>query len=150
MELLRARASGSTLLEAVVATAIIALALAIAYPSVSEGIDAARLQGAADQSRLFLLDAQQLADRHRQAVLLRIDPSSSRIVSISEDGRWERVLELPRALRVVAPAKVLEAIMYPGGPLPQLHLALASSRGARSGFRVDPFRGTLEEWGDGN
>jgi type II secretory pathway pseudopilin PulG len=146
MKRLSPRAAGTTLLEAVVATALVALALAVAYPSVSEGVEAARLRAAADEARMLLLDAQHFADRHRQAVLLRIDPSLSRLDSLSEDGQWDSVLMIPAPLRIVVPAEAMEAILHPGGALPEVHLALASSRGARAGFRVDSFRGTLQGW----
>ena len=145
-----AKAAGITLLEAVIATAIIALALAIAYPPVSVGVEAVRLQWAADQARVFLLDTQQFADRHRRTVLLRIDPGWSRIESISEDGSAERVLNLPGEFRIAAPAEVFEAIVLPGAALPEVHFVLASRRGARSGFRVDLSTGSIEALGGGS
>ena len=149
MQVRSARAAGITLLEAAIATAIIALAIAIAYPPVSVGVETARLQWAVDQARLFLLDTQQFAERHRRAVLLRIDPGSSRIESFSEDGSAERVLQLPGEFRIVAPTEVFEAIVLPGAALPEVQLVLASRRGTRSGFRVDFSTGTLEALGDG-
>ena len=149
MQVRSARVAGITLLEAAVATAIVALAIAIAYPPVSAGVETARLHSAVDQARLFLLDTQQFADRHRRAVLLRIDPGSSRIESYSEGGSAERVLHLPGEFRIAAPAEVFEAIVLPGAVLPEVHLVLASRRGTRAGLRVDLSTGTLEALGDG-
>ena len=128
------------------AMAIVSLALGIAYPAVVEGIDVARLRASSDQVRTFVLGAQQFADRHRQAVLLRIDPVSGRIVSLGEDGRPERVLNLPPTLRIYEPAQPLDVILFPGAGLPSLRVALVSGRGVRDGFQVDPFRGTFESW----
>lgn len=144
-----ARSAGSTLLEAAIATAIIALALAIAYPPVSERIETGRLQSAASQAGIFVLDAQHYADRHRQAVLLRIDPASWTFESFSEDGRSERVLQLPSEFRIAAPAEIFEAVILPGAALPELHFVLASNQGARFGFRIDPSSGTLLALGGG-
>ena len=137
------------MIEVAVATAIIALALAISYPSVSEGIEAARLRTAADRAGTLLLDCQQFASRHRQAVLVSIVPGLSRIEALSEDGAWQRTLDLPKSLRIVAPAKRATLIVQPWGALPQVQLAIASSRGARSGFRTDPLEGTILHWVSG-
>ena len=146
MRPLSSRSAGSTLLEAIVAMTLVFLALGIAYPAVVEGLDVVRLRTSLDQVKTFVLGAQQFADRHRQAVLLRIDPVSGRIVSLSEDGRLERSLSLLPTIRIYEPAQPLDVILLPGAGLPSLQVALGSGRGARDGFQVDPFRETFENW----
>ena len=146
MRPLSSRSAGSTLLEAIVAMAIVSLALGIAYPAVVGGLDVMRLCASSDEVKTFVLGAQQFADRHRQAVLLRIDPVSGRIVTVSEDGRQKRSLNLSPPIRIYEPAQPLDVILLPGSGLPGLHVALVSDRGARDGFQVDPLRGTFESW----
>ena len=142
-------AAGATLVEVIAASAIIALALAISYPTAIEAVESARARAWAERARAFVVSAGHLADRHRQAVLLRIRPDAHRLESQREDGRQGRSLEFPPSLRVVEPTGDLDAVILPGGSLPAVGIVLATGRGARAGFRVDPLAGRIEHWQGG-
>ena len=98
----------------------------------------------------MLLDAQRFAERHRTAVLVRIEPAANRIELLSGDGRWQRSLALPGSLRVAEPRDVLEAVVAEGGALPDLQVAFVTADNVRAGFRTDPLDGTFESWSGGN
>lgn len=142
-------ARGVTLLEALVALILIGLAAAISFPAASAGIEAARVRTAADEAKTFLLEAQQFADRYRQAVLLRVDPANGRIAAHSADGEWTRMLAFDSRLRIGVPEEVLETVLQPGAALPPLSLALAGAGGKHSGFQVNGLLGDLVEWESG-
>lgn len=139
-------ARGVTLLEALVALILIGLAAAISFPAASAGIEAARVRTAADEAKTFLLEAQQFADRYRQAVLLRVDPANGRIAAHSADGEWTRMLAFDSRLRINVPEEVLETVLRPGAALPPLSLAVVGAGGQHSGFRVNGLLGDLVEW----
>ena len=139
-------ASGISLLEALVALTLIGLAAAISFPVASDAVSAARVRTAVDEAQKFLLDAQLFADRHRQAVLVRIDPQPGRLSAYSADGAWTQSLDLDSRLQVAAPAQPREAVLQPGAALPPLHLSLTSAGGQHSGVLVDPLMGDFEQW----
>ena len=142
-------ARGITLLEALVAITLVALAAAISFPAASAGIEAARVRAAADEAKTLLLNAQQFADRHRQAVLVQIDPATSRIAVRSADGRWSRLLNFDSRLHIDAPSKTFEAVVQPGATLPPLSLGLVAEGGQRCGFQVGGLLGDFVDWDGG-
>lgn len=145
----RPSTAGATLVEVIVASAIIALGLAISYPSAIEAVESTRVRGSADQARALFVGAGHFADRHRQAVLVRIRPEARRLELHSEDGQLKRSLEFPSSLRVVEPSEDMEVVILPGGSLPSVGIVLASSRGTRAGFRTDPLDGRIKHWEGG-
>ena len=142
-------ARGVTLLEALVAITLVARAAAISFPAASAGVDAVRVRTAADEAKTFLLNAQLFADRHRQAVLVGIDPPLRRMTAHSADGSWTRLLAFDAGLRIDAPDTTSETVLQPGAALPPLSLALISAGGQRSGFRVGGLLGDLAHWEGG-
>ena len=142
-------ARGITLLEALVAITLVALAAAISFPAASAGIESARVRAAADEAKTLLLNAQQFADRHRQAVLVQIDPATSRIAVRSADGRWSRLLNFDSRLHIDAPSTTFETVVQPGAALPPLSLGLVAEGGQRSGFQVGGLLGGFVDWDGG-
>lgn len=139
-----AATAGGTLLEMILAATLVTLALGVSYPSVVRAIESARVRAAADEARTFLFACQQFADRNRQAVVVRVEPGLRRIDSRSEDGRWQRVLEIPSSVRVVSPPGPVTQILHPGIALPSIELSLESSAGIRSAVRTGPFGGPAQ------
>ena len=142
-------ARGVTLLEALVAITLVGLAAAISFPAASAGVDAVRVRAAADEAKTFLLATQRFADRHRQAVLLGIDPTLGRMTAHSADGKWTRSLALDTRLRIEVPDRIFETVVQPGAALPPLSLALIAESGQRSGFRVGGLLGDFADWESG-
>ena len=139
-------ASGATLMEVVIATALAALALAISYPALERGLEGMRLRTAAEQAGELLVSAQLYADRQREAVLMQIDPPSGQILATSESGRWERNLSLREPIRIAVPPTNRAILLHPGDLLPDLEISLAARGPASAGFRADPLQGAVTYW----
>ena len=139
-------ARGITLLEALVAITLVGLAAAISFPAASAGIEAARVRSAADEAKTFLLNAQQFADRRRQAVVVQINPTLSQIAAHSADGKWSRLLTFDSRLHIAVPDRAFVTVVQPGAALPPVSLAFVAEGGQRSGFRVGGLLGNLMEW----
>lgn len=139
-------ARGVTLLETLVAITLVALAAAISFPAASAGVDAVRVRTAADEAKTFLLEAQRFADRHRQVVLVGIDPPLGRMTAHSADGTWTRLLAFDTRLRIDVPDTSYETVLQPGAALPPLSLALIAEGGQHAGFRVSGLLGDIAHW----
>ena len=137
---------GATLIEALVACALVAMAMAISFPAAADAVESARLQTALGRSRAFLVSANHFADRYRQAVLLRGLPSEGTLQAVSEDGRWNRELSLPRDVSLVEPSAPWQLVLRPGDAMPAVRIVLASASGRRAGFQADPVRGEVQAW----
>ena len=137
------------MLEALAAITLLGLAAAISFPAASAAIEAARVRAAVGEARDFLLGAQRFADRHSQAVLVRIDPSRGRMTAHSADGEWTRLLAFDPRFPIDVPERPQEAVLRPGAALPPLELALLSQGGRRSGFRVGGLLGDFADWEGG-
>lgn len=143
----RRTSKGITVLEMAVVCLILFVAASVSYPSAAVAAESVRLQVASEDIRTLLLSARNFSDRHREAVLLRIQPAALEAGVLSEDGRWQRRIRIHPSLQFVQPLETIEAVLLPGGGLPHLAVVLASPGGARSGFRVDPLGATLTAWG---
>lgn len=143
---MKGAASGTTLMEAVIATALAALALAISYPAVERGLAAIRVRTAAERAGELLISAQLYADRQREAVLFQIDPPSGQLIATSEDSRWGRSLSLREPIRITVPTAEQSILLHPGDLLPDLEVTLAGRGPASAGFRADPLQGSLTYW----
>lgn len=137
---------GATLIEALVACALLAMAAAISFPAAADAVESARLRAALGRSRAFLVAASHFADRERQAVLVRVLPSEGALQAVSEDGRWKRELSLPPAVSLVEPSAPVQLVLRPGGAMPAVRIVLASPSGRRAGFQADPMRGAVQAW----
>ena len=138
--------SGATLVEAVIATALAALALAISYPALERSLEDIRLRTAAEQAGELLISAQLYADRQREAVLLQIDPLSGQMLVTSESSRWERNLSFREPIRITGPPANRKILLHPGELLPSLEISMAARGPARVGFRADPLHGAVTYW----
>ncbi len=143
---MKGAAAGVSLIEAVIVTALAALALAISYPAVDRSLDGLRLRTAAEEAGEFLISAQQYADRNREAVLLQIDPPSRRMLVTSASSNWQRNLAFREPVRFTVPANRRSVLLHPGDLLPNLAISLAARGPGRAGFQVDPLGGVLTDW----
>lgn len=140
---MRQPAAGVTLLEAVLAATLMALALAVAYPALDRGLEGVRLRALADEAATLLLEAQREANRSHEPVLVRIAVEPGAIRAVSADGGWRRELSLPRSVRFAAPSEPASLVLHPGGVLPGVDIGLRGRGPAGAGFRVDPLDGAL-------
>jgi prepilin-type N-terminal cleavage/methylation domain-containing protein len=138
--------SGITLIELMVAMAIVALMLGIAFPSMTAGLDSIALRTDTDRAATFFSQARLSADRLQQPVQLTSDPGKGELTAISVDGSWEDTLAFSDRVHVVFPAQKQSVILHPSTPAPRYRLLLESERGTRAGLSINIFTGTPETW----
>ena len=144
--------AGITLLELLVAMAIVGMIMAISFPSVTSGLDGVRLQATGRRVAAFINVARGQADRDQLPVEFQIDLNRNQVGAASADGRWERTLELAEGVRITAVWPALEGaenetrirrmILIPGVPPPRFRVQLETNRGRSLMVAVDPLTGT--------
>jgi len=141
---------GITLLELLVVVAILGLLAGITFPSVSSGLDAVRLNSAANSVASFFNAALNRAERRQQAVEIAISKGERTLRLRTTEPGFVRTLELPEGVTIRAVLPELPAeetlpvryfLLYPGGALPRFGLDIASPKGGRLIVRVDPITG---------
>lgn len=141
---------GITLLELLVVVAILGLLAGITFPSVSSGLDAVRLNSAANSVASFFNAALNRAERRQQAVEIAISKGERTLRLRTTEPGFVRTLELPEGVTIRAVLPELPAeetlpvryfLLYPGGALPRFGLDIASPKGGRLIVRVEPITG---------
>ena len=140
---------GITLIELLVAMAIIGLMLAITFPSFTAGLDGIVLRSDIDRAGSFFNQARLQADRLQQPVQLTADPGGRKLSAVSVDGSWEESFVLNGRCHIVFPRQKQSLILHPSTPAPRFRLLLESERGARVGLQINLFTGVPEDWNPG-
>ncbi len=140
---------GITLIELLVAMAIIGLMLAITFPSFTSGLDGLVLRSDVDRAGSFFSQARLQADRLQQPVQLTADPRGGKLTAVSVDGSWEEAVALDSRSNMIFPKEKQSVILHPSTPAPQFRLLLESERGARAGLQINIFTGVPEDWNPG-
>ena len=150
--------SGVTLIEMLIAMAIIGLMAAMATPSITAGLDSLRLRSASDQIIGFLNVALSRADTRQQAVEVVISPADGTITARSSDNGFNRKLEVASPIKILsvqpAPAASLEEaaaprrfLLYPGGAPPKITIEIGNSSGRKRLVSIDPVTGVPQSDG---
>jgi len=130
--------------------ALLGLLAGITFPSVSAGLDAVRLNAAANSLVSFFNAVLNQAERRQQAIEIAISKTEHRLRLRSVEPGLTRTLELPAGvtIRAVLPALPQEEdqpvryiILYPGGALPRFGVEIASPKGGGRLVQVDPITG---------
>jgi prepilin-type N-terminal cleavage/methylation domain-containing protein len=143
---------GVTLLELLIVMTLIALVVGLSYPSAAAGVDSLRIRSAADRVVSFLNTALDRAERRQQVVEIRISVGENAISARTADLGFERTMEIPDPIHIVAvepplpdgagPDTQRRFLIYPGGTAPRIAIELASKDGRRRKVIVDPVTGT--------
>lgn len=142
---------GITLLEMLIVLSIIAIMVAVAYPSLATGIDTLRLRSSADAIAATLNGALTRADRKQVALEVRLLPQEGRLVVAGVEPGNQREVLLAEGVRISAitpalpqadPAAPRTLLLVPGGIVPRLTVELTNARGARRRVEVDPITST--------
>jgi len=140
---------GVTLMELMIVMTLIALLVAVAYPSAASGIDGIRLRSTADNVVNFLNAAIDHAERRQQVVEVWVAPKDNVLIARSPDQGFTRRLELPEPFRItavrpaaeVAPDEARRFLMVPGGTIPRIQIEISSKDGKKREVTVDPLTG---------
>jgi len=135
---------GITLIEMLVVLAIIGLIVAIATPSVANGIDSVRLATAAGDVSTFLNAAVNRTERRQQPVELVLSSKDDTIKLYSTEAGFSRELKLPDGVSLELPDEaegVRRLIIMPGDTVPGIGIQIANRRGSRRIIHLDPMTG---------
>ena len=147
------RQAGVTMVEMVAVIAIVGLIAAIAFPSVSAGLECIRLISAADAVVAFLNSGLNRAERRQTGVEFTISSAERSITMQSTEPGFVRTLVMPDGIAIhrlhpPLPDSADETkrifYVYPGGTVPRIGVELANRRGARRLVRVDPTTGIAQ------
>ena len=139
--------AGITLIEMIMVLAIVGMVTAIAFPSVTSGLDSVRLSSASDSIASFLNAGLNRAERRQTPVEINISVAENKIRVISDSVRE---LNMPETIRIVRIHPVLPTgedeqarsiILYPNGAIPRFGVEIASPKGIHRIVRVDPITG---------
>ena len=141
---------GVTLIEMLIVMTLIAIVAALAFPSVSSGLDTLRLRAASDSIVGFLNTALDRAERRQRAVEVWISPQDNAITAVSSDATFEKRLNVPEPIRIVSvqppipftdPGMARRFLLYPGGAPPRIGIEIANQQGRRRLISIDPVTG---------
>jgi len=146
---------GITLIEMLIAMAIIALIAGVSYPSLSAGIDSLRLRSTSDAIIGFLNTALARADTRQQVVEILISQSDGTITATSADHGFNKRLEIASPIKIVSVQPALAAdvedqnqtrrfLVYPGGAVPRIAIEIGNSKGRKRVVSIDPVTGIPE------
>ena len=142
--------SGITLLEMVVVMAIIGLIAGLTYPAVASGLETVRLSSATETVASFLNGAVNRSERRQEVIQMAISVKDNSIVLHSTDAGFERKLELPEGITILAVVPPLEGsdakdtrefLLLPGGTAPRVGIEIGNRKGGRRIVRLDPMTG---------
>ena len=142
----RSAESGVTLIELLIVLAIVGAMMAIAYPSVTSGLEGIRIKTAVDQAGRFWIEARQQADRRQTPVQVTLDPEKNEGRAVAAAGGWRSRLPLHVSLSISRPAEKATYLIFPGAPSPEFRLLLQGESGSRAGVKINVFTGVPEEW----
>lgn len=144
------RERGVTLIEMLLVMTLIALMAAIAFPSVTTGLDSLRLTSATDDVVTFLNTALNRAERRQQVVEVLIFKGTQTLQLHSNEIGFQREMTLPEGVLIAAvyplvpnepPEAPRRIYLFPGGTIPRIGIDLVNRRGVHRIVRVDPMTG---------
>jgi prepilin-type N-terminal cleavage/methylation domain-containing protein len=137
---LRRDRRGVTLIEMMIVMAIIAVVVAVAFPSAASGLEAIRLRSAADSVVGFLNIALTRTDRHQEPTEIIVTPADRSLSMFTADPNFVKKLQLPDGIKI-AGDEPRRFLLMPGGAPPTLDIDLSNPRGAHKIVRIDPITG---------
>ncbi len=143
------RQEGFTLLELVVAVLLIALAVAVSYPSLTRGSAALQLRANGRDVLNILRYAREKAITEQKEMQVTCDPTTHRIVMSDVAGEDARARDLPEGVKltrlVLAGEEIREGPLVirflPNGSSQNAELTLTSKTGASLRIVTDPVTG---------
>ncbi len=129
---------GVTLIELLVVLTILGVMTAVAYPSISAGLDSLRLNAATDEVANVITAAANFAERRQVVVEIRVSNAEVRLLAAGLDRRFP----IPAGLSI--PAAPRTYFLDPAGNPPALVIDIRNTAGHSRRIRVDPVSGLAE------
>lgn len=130
---------GVTLVELLIAVAIIAVIVSISAPGLTTGLATVRLSSASGDAATFLTRAMNNVENHEQAAAVVISPADNAIETFTAASGEKPASELkmPQGISIEGdePKRI---VMYPGGAIPRISIVLRNEKGARRSIQIDP------------
>jgi prepilin-type N-terminal cleavage/methylation domain-containing protein len=143
---------GITLIETLIVVALVGLLAGISFPAVTAGLDTLRLKSASDGIASLFNVSLERAERRQQPVEVVISRSENALWVRGADNTFERRLEMPTGVRIIATLPRLMVddsesrhfMLIPGGTVPRIGVVLVNSRGTQRVVSIDPITGIPE------
>lgn len=148
---------GITLLEMLIALAIIGIMSSVVWPSATAALDSLRLRSAADSVASLLAQAALQVERRQQPVEIVIEAEKGHFTVAGASGKDRKELQLDAGISVASVEPSMKAaqgddgqpvemrvVLLPGAGWPALKVELAGARQNRRIVRLDPITGAPE------
>ncbi len=131
---------------------LIALVSGLSYPSIASGLGTLRLRSTSDAIVSLLNTAIERADRRQQVVEIWISTRDNVMIARSADSGFVRRLDVQDPIHITEILPAIQAppdeprrfLLYPGGAVPRIAVAISNKEGRRRLVSVDPITGTPE------
>jgi prepilin-type N-terminal cleavage/methylation domain-containing protein len=137
-KLLRDR-RGVTLVELLIAVAIIAVVVSVSAPGLTTGRATVRLSSASGDAATFLTRTMNNVETREEAAAVVISPANNAIETFTAASGEKPASELkmPQGISIEGEEQK-RIVMYPGGVIPRVSIVLRNEKGARRSIEIDP------------
>jgi prepilin-type N-terminal cleavage/methylation domain-containing protein len=128
-----------TLIELLIAVAIIAVIVSVSAPGLTTGLATVRLSSASGDVATFLTTTMNRVERREEAAAVVISPAESaiRVFTEASGAKPASEMKMPQGISIDGeePRRI---VMYPGGAMPRIAIVLRNEKGARRSVDIDP------------
>ncbi len=130
---------GVTLVELLIAVAIIAVIVSVSAPGLTTGLATVRLSSASGDAATFLIRTMNKVETREEAAAVVISPANNAIETFTAASgeKPANVLKMPQGISIEGeePKRI---VMFPGGAIPRISIVLRNEKGARRSIEIDP------------
>lgn len=130
---------GVTLVELLIAVAIIAVIVSVSAPGLTTGLATVRLSSAAGDAATFLTRTMNRVETREEAAAVVISPAANAVETFTAASGEKPASELkmPQGISIEGeePKRI---VMYPGGAIPRISIVLRNEKGGRRSIEIDP------------
>jgi prepilin-type N-terminal cleavage/methylation domain-containing protein len=135
----RSKTSGVTLIELLIAVAIIAMVVSVSAPGLTTGLATVRLSSASGDTATFLTRTMNNVERREQPAAIVILPGSNaiQVFTAASGQKAAGELRMPQGIAIEG-EEAQRFVLYPGGSIPRIAITLRNEKGARRSIAIDP------------
>lgn len=130
---------GVTLLELLIAVAIIATIVGISFPALTTGMATVRLASASGSVASYLTGAINTVNRRERASAIVVSPADNvlAVYTATSGDKPASKLEMPSGVTIEG-TEPRRYLLFPGGAAPRITVSLRSEKGSRRTIQIDP------------